>query len=71
MRFLDAVTLGDVNVREEDGFLVADAFAARTGIQLYSGDECGVRQAVVAVYRPHEEVFAHGSARIASTLRFI
>lgn len=63
MRFLDAVTLGDVSVRQEDGFLVTDAFAARTGIQLYSGQEIGVPQAVVAVYRPQDEVFSHAALR--------
>jgi len=64
MRFLDAVTLGDVNLRQEDGFLVADAFAARTGIQLYSGREVGSpTDSVVAVYRPQDEVFAHAALR--------
>ncbi len=44
-----------------DGFLVAEAAVARTGIQLYSAGELGMdgdENAVVRVYRPPEEVFA-------------
>jgi len=44
-----------------DGFLVAEAAVARTGIQLYSAGELGMDGApdkVVRVFRPAEEVFA-------------
>ena len=44
--------------RTENGYLVADALIARTGIQLYGGDEVGCPEMpVVRVYRPPEEVF--------------
>lgn len=46
--------------RTSDGYLVADAKVARTGIQLYTGAELGRPDMdVVRVYRPEEEVFAH------------
>jgi hypothetical protein len=44
-----------------DGFLVAEARVARTGIQLYSAGELGMDgdpTAIKRVYRPPEEVFA-------------
>ena len=42
----------------KDGYLVCDARIARTGIQLYRGDEIGVPDMdVVRVYRPPDEVF--------------
>lgn len=44
-----------------DGFLVAEANVARTGIQLYSAGELGIagdENKVIRVYRPPEEVFA-------------
>jgi len=45
--------------RTADGYLVADAKVARTGIQLYTGAEVGRPDLqVVRVYRPEEEVFA-------------
>lgn len=59
----DAVALDGVR-KTNDGYLVAVAKTARTGIQLYTGREVdpdnahGLRdQAVVRVYRPPEEVF--------------
>lgn len=45
----------------KDGYLVAEANVARTGIQLYSAGELGMDgdpTKVVRVYRPPEEVFA-------------
>ncbi len=45
----------------KDGYLVAEALVARTGIQLYSAGELGMdgdKSRVVRVYRPPEEVFA-------------
>lgn len=64
MQLFDTVTLDGLR-RTQDGYLVADARVARTGIQLYTGREVdpenkhGLRdKAVVRVYRPEEEVFA-------------
>ncbi|MBP1845913.1 hypothetical protein J2046_004187 [Rhizobium petrolearium] len=63
MQLFDAVILDGLR-RTQDGYLVADARVARTGIQLYTGPEVdpenkhGFRdKAVVRVYRPEEEVF--------------
>jgi len=47
-----------------DGYLVAEAKVARTGIQLYRADELGLDgdpARVIKVYRPPEEVFAKDS----------
>ena len=44
----------------QDGYLVAEANVARTGIQLYSAAELGMDGEpgkVVRVYRPPDEVF--------------
>jgi hypothetical protein len=61
MQFLDTVALSGVTQRD-DGFLVADAFTARTGIQLYAGIEVGRPDLpVVRVYRDASEVFSHSS----------
>lgn len=64
MILFDAVPLGEPRLTR-DGFLVADAKIARTGIQLYAGKEVdpenahGWRdKALVRVYRPESEVFA-------------
>ena len=56
----DSVELIDGSVRKtKDGYLVADARIARTGIQIYSGQEIGVpSMAQVRVYRPPSEVFS-------------
>ncbi|WMT90145.1 DUF2213 domain-containing protein [Pelagibacterium sp. H642] len=63
MKFTDTITLDGIR-RTGDGYLVADARVARTGIQLYAGyevdpnNEHGLRdKATVRVYRPEEEVF--------------
>lgn len=64
MQLFDAVTLGEPRLTR-DGYLVADARIARTGIQLYRGSEAdpknehGYRDtAVVRVLRPDNEVFS-------------
>jgi hypothetical protein len=64
MQLFDAVTLGEPRLTR-DGYLVADAKIARTGIQLYTGKEVdpenaqGFRdRAVVRVYRSEAEVFS-------------
>jgi hypothetical protein len=63
MQFTDAVTVAGTR-RTEDGYLIAEARAVRTGIQLYAGDEVGRPDLpVVRVYRSPEEVFAADSLR--------
>ncbi len=61
MQFNDAVVLDGVR-RTRDGYLVADAKIARTGIQTYHAGEIGLTDRnpadVVRVYRPDAEVFA-------------
>lgn len=58
MKFTDAVSLAGTR-RRDDGYLVADARVARTGIQLYAGYEVGKPEmSVVRVYRPDTEVFS-------------
>lgn len=61
MEFFDKVSPTNVR-RTVDGYLVADAPVARTGIQLYSGAQVGKAELdVVRVYRPESEVFASDS----------
>lgn len=58
MKFTDAASLAGTR-RRNDGYLVADARVARTGIQLYAGYEVGKPEMpVVRVYRPESEVFS-------------
>ncbi|MCO5085145.1 MAG: DUF2213 domain-containing protein [Mesorhizobium sp.] len=58
MKFTDAVSIAGTR-RRDDGYLVADARVARTGVQLYAGYEVGKPEmAVVRVYRPDAEVFS-------------
>jgi len=58
MKFTDAVSIAGTR-RRDDGYLVADARVARTGIQLYAGYEVGKPEMpVVRVYRPDAEVFS-------------
>jgi cation transport regulator ChaB len=59
--------------RTKDGYLVCSARIARTGIQLYAGDELGIPdEPIVRVYRPPEEVFSkasmHSMAHLPITL---
>lgn len=58
MKFTDAVSIAGTR-RRDDGYLVADARVARTGIQIYAGHEVGKPEMpVVRVYRPDAEVFS-------------
>lgn len=59
-QFLDiGGTIKGVKMTSE-GYLIADAYAVRTGIQKYAGYEVGKPElAVVNVYRDEKEVFAH------------
>lgn len=66
MQFIDTVTVAGTR-RRDDGYLVADARIARTGIQTYLGSEVGKPDvAVVRVYRPGEEVFSEGTLKSAA-----
>jgi hypothetical protein len=60
MMLYDTVQTDGIRITN-DGYLVAEARVARTGIQLYSAGELGMdgeQNRVVRVYRPPEEVFA-------------
>lgn len=60
-RFLDSATVSGFK-KTQEGYLVADALTARTGIQAYAGYEVGRPDLqVVNVYRPAEEVFSKDS----------
>jgi len=66
MQFTDAVTVAGVR-RREDGYLVADARIARTGIQVYLGSEVGREDmATVRVYRPGDQVFSDETMKSAA-----
>ncbi|MBX4872694.1 MULTISPECIES: DUF2213 domain-containing protein [Rhizobium] len=66
MQFTDAVTVAGTR-RREDGYLVADARIARTGIQTYLGSEVGKPDmSTVRVYRPGSEVFAEDTLKSAA-----
>lgn len=61
-RFIDNAPLRDGTRQTEDGYLIAEAFAVRTGIQLYRGSEVNKADMdVVRVYRPEDEVRAADS----------
>lgn len=63
MQFQDKGTIGGVTITPE-GYLIADAFAVRTGIQKYAGYEVGRPDlAVVNVFRSAEEVFSADTLR--------
>lgn len=63
MQFTDAVTVSGTR-RTAEGYLIADANAVRTGIQLYAGSEVGKPQMpVVRVYRAEEQVRDANSLR--------
>lgn len=65
-RFTDAATLCGTR-KTADGYLVAEAFAVRTGIQLYAGAEVGlVDRDAVRVWRPEDEVRSPDSLRTFS-----
>lgn len=62
-RFADAAPIRGAR-RTADGYLVAEAFVAREGVQLYRGSEVGrPEQDIVRVWRPRDEVQAVGSVR--------
>jgi len=66
MKFTDTVAVAGTR-RREDGYLVADARIARTGIQSYLGDEVGrPDMARVRVYRPGAEVFSRETLKSAA-----
>lgn len=66
MNFTDIVTVAGTR-RTGDGYLVADARIARTGIQNYLGAEIGrPEMATVRVYRPGAEVFSEDTLRSAA-----
>lgn len=58
IRFVDTVPLSGVNFTDE-GYLEAEAFTVRTGIQMYGSKELQLDGAwrLVPIYRPPEEVF--------------
>ncbi|MER8806038.1 DUF2213 domain-containing protein [Mesorhizobium australicum] len=61
MNFTDAVAVAGTR-RTADGYLVAEARAVRTGIQLYAGREVGKPDVpVIRVYRAADQVFAQDS----------
>lgn len=63
MFLTDSVTASNVR-RTADGYLVADAKVARTGIQDYLGTEVGrPDMPIVRVYRPESSVFADSAMR--------
>lgn len=63
MQFTDSVAILGTR-RREDGYLVADARVARTGIQQYLGSELGRPDLkVVDVYRPADEVFSEDTMK--------
>ncbi|TWB61684.1 hypothetical protein FBZ98_1011029 [Rhizobium sp. ERR 922] len=66
MNFTDAVTVAGTR-RRDDGYLVADARIARTGIQTYLGSEVGKPEmSTVRVLRPGSEVFAEDTMKSAA-----
>lgn len=66
MNFTDIVTVAGTR-RTGDGYLVADARIARTGIQSYSGVEIGRPEMhAVRIYRPGAEVFSDDTLKSAA-----
>jgi len=61
MNFIEDTTLQGIR-QTKGGYLVGEVDCARTGIQLYTGDEVGRPDMdVVAVYRSEDEVFSRQS----------
>lgn len=61
MRFTDRATISGTH-RTADRYLAADARIARTGVQIYSGQDAGKpSMATVRIYRSPDEVFAPAS----------
>ncbi|MFK0163502.1 DUF2213 domain-containing protein [Rhizobium sp. NPDC090279] len=66
MNFTDTVTVAGTR-RTGDGYLVADARIARTGIQSYAGAEIGrPEMPTVRIYRPGGEVFSEDTFKSAA-----
>lgn len=66
MKFHDAATLSGATITP-DGHLIAEAYVARPGIQLYNGHEMGRPDlGVVAVYRAEDEVRSPASMQTFS-----
>lgn len=66
MNFTDAVTVSTTR-RTDDGYLIAEAFAVRSGVQRYLGSEVGRPDLkFVDVYRPESEVRDPASLRTFS-----
>lgn len=66
MNFTDTVTVAGTR-RTGDGYLVADARIARTGIQTYAGVEIGrPEMPIVRIYRPGGEVFSEDTVKSAA-----
>lgn len=62
MKFFDTLALDGSMRRTADGYLVASALVARTGIQIYAGREVGRPDLhSVRVFRPADEVFSKDS----------
>lgn len=65
-RFTDAAEISGTR-KTADGYLVAEAFAVRTGIQTYAGSEVGlVGRDTVRVWRPEDEVRSPASLQTFS-----
>lgn len=59
MKFEVRYALDDSSTRlTDDGYLVTSALIARTGIQQYSGQDVGLSDSTVNVYRPEDAVFS-------------
>jgi hypothetical protein len=62
INFTDAVLMDGEPRITSDGYMVASAKAARTGVQVYNRSELGLDgEGTINVYRPEEEVFARDS----------
>lgn len=63
VQFTDRVAITDAR-KSKDGYLVAEAFAVRSGVQVYRGAEVGMADMeMVRVWRPEDEVRAVDSMR--------
>lgn len=66
MQFTDTAVVAGTR-RRDDGYLVADARIARTGVQTYLGSEVGKPDmSTVRVYRPGSEVFSDATMKSAA-----
>lgn len=63
VRLTDKATIGGTRITDS-GYMVTEAFAVRTGVQLYTGDEVGRPDlSIVRVYRSEDEVRSPDSLR--------